>query len=56
VRESTVTPEVTVADAESEAKHVNIGNYRAERSDNPNSFWGAWAVEAGAYAEGCDRM
>ncbi len=56
VRESAVTPEVTVPDAESETKHVNIRNYRAERSDNPNSFWRAWAVEAGAYAEGRDRM
>jgi hypothetical protein len=56
VRESAVTPEVAVLDAESEAKHVYIGNYRAARPDNPNSFWRAWAVEAGAYAEGRDRM
>jgi len=56
VRESTVTPEVGVPDAESEAKHVNIGNHRTERPDNPNSFWRAWAVEAGAYAEGRDCM
>jgi hypothetical protein len=48
VRESAVTPEVSVPDAESEAKHVNIGNDRAERPDNPNSFWRARAVEAGA--------
>jgi hypothetical protein len=27
VRESAVAPEVTVPDAKSEAKHVNIGNY-----------------------------
>ena len=56
VRESAVTPEVAVPEAESEAKHVNIGNHRAERPDNPNSFWRAWAVETGAYAEGGDRM
>jgi hypothetical protein len=56
VRESAVAPEVTIADAESEAKDVNIGNYRAERPHDPNPFWRAWAVEAGTYAEGCHRM
>jgi hypothetical protein len=56
VRESAVTPEVTVPDAESKAKYVNIGNDRAERPDNPNSYWRAWAVKAGAYAEGRDGM
>jgi hypothetical protein len=56
VRESAVTPEVTVPDAESKAKYVNIGNDRAERPDNPNSYWRAGAVKAGAYAEGRDGM
>jgi hypothetical protein len=56
VRESAVPPGVTVPDAESEAEHVNIGNDRAKRPDNPNSFWLAWAVEASAYAEGRERM
>ena len=56
VRESAVAPQVTVPDAEPEAEHVNIGNDRAERPDNPNLFWRAWPIEAGAYAEGRDRM
>jgi hypothetical protein len=43
-------------DAEWKAKYVNIGNDRAERPDNPNSYWRAWAVKAGAYAEGRDDM
>ena len=56
VRKSAVAPEVAIMDAKSEAKHVNIGNHRAERPDNANSFWRAGAVEAGSYAEGCYRM
>jgi len=36
VREPPVAPEVTVADAESEADHVKVGNYGAKYARDPN--------------------
>jgi hypothetical protein len=51
-----VAPEIAVPDAESEAKHVNVGNYRANRTHNPYSFGRVRAVEADAYAAGRDSM
>jgi hypothetical protein len=56
VRESAVAPEVTVADAESESDHIKVGNHRAERTHDPNSFWRARAVETCSYAEGRHHM
>jgi hypothetical protein len=54
--ESTMAPKVAVTDAKPESNHIKVGYHGAGRAGHPNSFWGAWAVEAGAYAKGCHSM
>jgi len=56
VRESAVSPEVAVTDAESESDHIQVGNHRADRARCPDSSWRIPAVETHTNAEGCDRM
>jgi hypothetical protein len=50
--ESAVAPEVAVVDAEPESEHIEVGNHGASCADHPDSLWRAWAVEAGANANG----
>ncbi len=47
-----MSPEVTVADAETEANDVQVGNDRAERSGDPDALRGTWPVKACADTEG----
>ena len=54
--EAAVAPEVAVMDAESKPDHIKVRNHGAGYPQHPDAFWRAWAVEAGAYAEGCHRM
>jgi hypothetical protein len=54
--ESAVAPEVTVTDAESKSDYIKVGNHGACRAHQPDTFWRARAVEAGAYGEAGDCM
>jgi hypothetical protein len=51
-----MAPKVAVTDAKPESNHIKVGYHGAGRAGYPNSFWGGWAVEAGAYAKGCHSM
>jgi len=45
VGEPPVSPKVTVSDAEPESDHINVRNYRAQCTYDPDSFWNAGLVE-----------
>lgn len=56
MRESAMTPEVAVADAEVEANDIEVGYHRTNSSCNPDSFGDAGAIEAGSNAQGGDGV
>jgi len=56
VRESSVTPKVTVSDAEMESNNIKIGNNGTKRSNRPDSLWNSRGVEAGSNAKSSYRM
>ena len=51
MRKAAMSPEVTVAEAETEANDVQVGNDRAERSGDPDALRGTGPVKAGADTE-----
>ncbi len=49
-------PEVAVGNPEAEADHVQIGNYRAEGTNQQDPFGNAGAIKACSNCESCGSV
>jgi hypothetical protein len=56
VRESPMTPKVTVSDAKMESNHIKIRHNTTESTNRPDSLWNTRRVTAGSNAESSYRM
>jgi hypothetical protein len=56
MRESAMSPEVTIANSESETDHIEVRNDGTHDASQPNTLGDFGSIETRSNTEGCDRV